>query len=200
VRKAATAILLVAAATALVAAIMSRSRIGHPVTEPMRQSAHDATGKRLPLDQLIFTRLPGITPAIDQPLPIVLIFIKDDCPCSEAAEPCFQLLHNSHSKNARFIGVIEGDTEVARSWADRHKTPYPVLADPNLEIIRACDAKNSAYAALVLPDGTISRLWPGYSAPMLRELSAQIAALTATNEPPPNMTDAPQTLTSGCPF
>jgi peroxiredoxin len=200
VKNTVTAILLVAAAAALIAAVATRARIGHPVSEQMRLDARHATGKQLPIEKLILARLSISKTSPDPAATIVLIFIKDECPCSEAAEPCFQRLHSAHGVHARFIGVIEGDEATARSWVDRHKTPYPVIADPSLDLIHACGAKNSAYTALVLPDGSISRLWPGYSAPMLREVSAVIAAGTATPEPTLDVADAPEALTSGCPF
>ena len=61
----------------------------------------------------------------------MLAFIKDGCPCSEAAEPYFHQLHAAYGSRAGFLGVIDGDVAAARDWSVRHATPYPVLADPN---------------------------------------------------------------------
>src|SRR5262249_36098060 len=130
----------------------------------------------------------------------VLIFIKDGCPCSEAAEPCFRRLHEAYGRRVRFLGVVDGGPSVARDWVDRHRTPYPVYPDLELAVIRACWAERSAYAALVTAGGTIDRLWPGYSAGMIRELGARLAALAGTAEAPIDVSDAPSELTSGCSF
>ncbi len=132
--------------------------------------------------------------------PSVIIFIKDGCPCSTSAEPYFQSVHDVYGERARFVGVIDGDVDIAQRWVDEHETPFPVLTDPDLEIIQAFEATNSAYVAVIDRDGQIVKIFPGYSAEMLVELGMRLAELTGLDEEVLDVRDAPLTYYSGCPF
>jgi peroxiredoxin len=196
-------ILLLAGLLALAAAIFLPASSSHPVTPAMVAAAGAKSGSRVPEISLEGSdgRMSSIA-EIAGYRPAVLIFIKDGCPCSELAEPYFQRLHAIYGVHAAFVGVIDGDAAVARSWAGRHQSPspFPVLADPDQSVIRACGAERSAYVALVAPGGAIDRLWPGYSAEMLAELKSQLAARTGLPESPIENKDAPKALSSGCAF
>lgn len=188
-RKFATWLLLLAAAAALLAAIAIRSRVGHPVTRRMQAAAKTAAGRPAP-------PLPGVAWG----RPIVLFFIQDGCPCSEAAEPYFQRLAAAYGAHVRFFGIVEGEPDVADRWRREHQTPYPVLADPERAIIRGSRAERSAYTVLITADGVVERLWPGYSAAMLRDLGARLADAVGIDQSDLDLEGAPEVLTSGCPF
>jgi peroxiredoxin len=196
-------ILLLAGLLALAAAIFLPASSSHPVTPAMLTAAGAKSGSRVPEISLEGSdgRMSSIA-EIAGYRPAVLIFIKDGCPCSELAERYFQRLHAIYGAHAAFVGVIDGDAAVARSWASRHQSPspFPVLADPDQSVIRACGAERSAYVALVSLGGAIDRLWPGYSAEMLAELGSQLAAKTGLSESPIDHKDAPKALSSGCAF
>jgi peroxiredoxin len=132
--------------------------------------------------------------------PVVLGFIQDGCPCSTAAEPFFADLHRAYGDGATFLGVIDGDRKVASRWVAEHRTPFPVLADPDLAIIRAFGARNSAYLALIDPEGRIDGLWPGFSESILLEISGRLAALLVRPEADISAAEAPELPYSGCPF
>ncbi|SIO64926.1 Peroxiredoxin [Singulisphaera sp. GP187] len=188
-RKVATILLLVAAAAAFTAAIATRSRIGHPVTARMRADAGAVAGR------------PALSlPEAARERPTVLIFIKDGCPCSEAADPCFRRLFTAYGDRVAFLGIIDGESPEAARWTREHDTPYPVIADPDLKVVNAYHAERSAYVALVTQQGTVDRLWPGYSAGMLRELGARLASAVGVPEVRLDVGDAPDVLTSGCTF
>ena len=131
--------------------------------------------------------------------PLVLTFVKDGCPCSEAAQPFFNRLHAAYPE-AEMFGVIDVEAEPATRWAGRFHVTYPLLLDPGLGIIRAYNAENSAYVVLVDAQGRIRKHWPGYSAGMLRELGATLAGLIGTTDRPIDVADAPDEAYSGCPF
>ncbi|WP_237722441.1 peroxiredoxin family protein [Singulisphaera acidiphila] len=188
-RRIATVLLLVAAGAAFVAAIATRSRVGHPVTARMQAAAGAVAGSLVPS-----------LPERAQGRPMVIIFIKDGCPCSEAADPCFRRLFMAYRGRVAFVGVIDGETPDAERWTREHDTPYPVIADPDLKIVHAYQAERSAYVALVTREGTVDRLWPGYSASMLRELGTRLAAGVGVTEVKLDVSDAPEELTSGCSF
>jgi peroxiredoxin len=132
--------------------------------------------------------------------PVVVVFIKDGCPCSADAEPFFARLRAAYGDRLRFAGVIDGRIEAARAYATAARVPYPVLTDPDKAIIRSYRAENSVYVALVRPDGVIDTLWPGYSAEMLQDLGGRVACLAGTAEVPLDLRGAPAVLTTGCPF
>lgn len=132
--------------------------------------------------------------------PVFLVFIKDGCPCSEDASPLYERLFRAYGERVRFLGVINGDVEVARSWAAANRVSYPILADPELAIIHAYEAGNSAYTALVDRSGTLEVLWPGYSKGMLREASERVARLAGVEPVPVDTTGAPEQMLTGCPF
>jgi peroxiredoxin len=132
--------------------------------------------------------------------PAVLIFIKEDCPCSRAAEPFFQRIHAAGRGWVPFYGVIDGGVEVAQRWADQSHSVFPILADPELKIIHAYKAESSAYVAFVGPEGQIEKLWAGYSESMLRELADRMARWVKPGMEPFDVSDAPAELYSGCPY
>ncbi len=156
---------------------------------PAGLAADDAAGTAFDLDSLT-----------TEGRPLVVIFIKDGCPCSTSAEPFFRRLHFAYGDRATFLGVIDGGPSSARRWADDHHTPFPVLADPGTAWARAFGAESSAYVAVVAPGGQVEALWPGYSAPMLVELGATIARLAGVAPVPVEAADAPAELYTGCPF
>lgn len=130
--------------------------------------------------------------------PVVLLFIKDGCPCSTAAQPFFNRLSNLYS-GTQFFGVINGDIATAKEWGTKHRVPFPILADADLKIVHAYEAERSAYSAVVL-QGVIMHLWPGYSAAMLNEMGELLSK--ATNQPliRVDTKNAPEEPFSGCSF
>jgi peroxiredoxin len=132
--------------------------------------------------------------------PLVVVFIKDGCPCSAEAEPFFARPRAAYGDRLRFAGVIDGPAEAARNYAKEVGAAYPILADPDKAIIHRYRAENSVYVALVRPDGVIDTLWPGYSAEMLRELGRRVARLAGVAEMPLDVRNAPSVMTTGCPF
>ena len=153
---------------------------------PFRAEAGD--GRTLDLD--------GLT----QDRPLVMIFIKQGCPCSVAAQPYFNRLAAAFGGKANVVGVIDGDAGAAAAWGSVHKVRYPILADPDLAIVRGYGAEASVYTALVAPGGTVEHLWPGYSAGMLAEVAARVAVHCQSEIPPIDSAGAPAELSTGCTF
>ncbi len=132
--------------------------------------------------------------------PLVLVFIRRDCPCNVEFEPFFHRLAGRYRDVAEFAGVIDAGADAAFSYATANKTPYRVLADPDRAIIDRFEAKNGGYVALLRPEGAIDTLWPGCSAVMMRELGRRIAELGAVTERSIDVAGMPGALTTGCPF
>jgi peroxiredoxin len=173
----------------------------HPVTATMSEAAGTMAGRRATTLEADGTDGRPHSPATDsERRPLVLFFIQDGCPCSEAADPYFRQLHAAYGSRASFLGVIDGDLTAAREWSARHGTPYPILADPERRIISACKAERSAYVMLVARGGAVEALWPGYSSRMLAEVGARLARLTGTAQIALDTRGAPPDPVSGCPF
>jgi peroxiredoxin len=132
--------------------------------------------------------------------PVVLVFIKDGCPCSQEAQHFFNILSHEFGKQGRFFGVFDGSVDRARKWASRYHAAFPLLSDPDFRIVREYHAENSAYLALIARGGTIEKLWPGYSVDMLNEAAKCLARLTRVNAKPIDFRDAPTEMTTGCPY
>ena len=96
--------------------------------------------------------------------------------------------------------MIDGDLGPANLWAKKIRVSYPLLLDPNLQLVRAYGVENSAYAVLVDQKGQITMHWPGYCASMLQELGANLARLTGSAVRPIDTVDAPVEFYSGCPY
>lgn len=131
--------------------------------------------------------------------PVVLTFIQRECPCSVAAQPFFNRLAAAY-RGATFLGVIDAEEATARRWATTQRVGYPLLLDPDLELVQACGVENSAYVVVVDPAGRIAAYWPGFSVGMLNDLSAVLARLTASAEQAIDTTEAPVELYTGCPY
>ena len=132
--------------------------------------------------------------------PIALVFIKDGCPCSEAAQPYYNQLCDAYGERVRFFGVIDGDVEVAKRWAIKNRARFPLLCDPSLQIAHHFKAENSAYLALVAKGGKIEECWPGYSGKMLDDACVRLAQLAGIARKTIDVKNAPDEMYTGCPF
>ncbi|MCW5943084.1 MAG: redoxin domain-containing protein [Fimbriimonadaceae bacterium] len=177
------------------------SKPRHPVTATMAEEAEanarkpappfdgvDAAGRERTLESLTHGR------------PLVLYFVKDGCPCSVDAEPLYQRMAAKFGAKANFAAVINGGQVVADKWLKVMKTPYPVILDPDMKVIKDYGIERSVYLALIDAQRRIVKLWPGYSASMLKELNAALSKATDTEETPFDPLYAPVELSSGCSF
>lgn len=180
-------LLLAGAAVAVLAAILITPRVGHPVTPWMSQAATAMSGTPVKPEA-------GLTCG----KPTVSFFILPGCPCSEAYESFTHELFRAYGMSVNFVGVVAGDEQDVEAWRSKHNTPFPLIQDPDHKLARAYGAKRSAYTVLITEDQTINRVWPGYSAEMLREVGALFSATMNTPEVTLEVGDAPSSLTSGC--
>ncbi len=132
--------------------------------------------------------------------PVVLVFLKEGCPCNAEFEPFIRRVERLYGDSVRFAGVIDASPESARTYAQGLHIDRPVLADPDRRIIGQFRAENGGYMALLTPDGVVDGFWPGCSADGMKELGRRIARLAGLEERPLDVTDMPGPLTTGCPF
>jgi peroxiredoxin len=132
--------------------------------------------------------------------PVALVFIKEGCPCSVESQPFFNRLHEAYGAAVPFFGVIDAPVGRAGKWAEVNHAAFPLLSDVELKIVHDYKAESSAYLAVVSKGGAIEKLWPGYSAAMIREASACLAKLAEIEPKPIDATGAPEEMLTGCPF
>jgi hypothetical protein len=132
--------------------------------------------------------------------PVVLVFLKEGCPCNLDFEPYFQRVERLYRGAVRFAAVIDAGPTAAHRYARLQQVPYPVLADPGRDIIRRCHAENGGYAVLLSADGVIDGAWPGCSPDTLRALGRRIARLAGLEERSLDVAGMSDALLTGCPF
>ncbi len=107
--------------------------------------------------------------------PVFFYFIKEDCPINADAVKYYTRLSAAYKDKAQLVGVFNGDEKQFANWQKRYKVPFTVLLDPDMKIIKGYKAQASPWVMEVDSKGKVAKVWPGYSAPMLNELSASMA-------------------------
>ncbi len=173
----------------------------HRVTHEMAEASSQLAGAPAPDFQVrtVNGQLTGLA-ELTRHGPCVLTFIKDGCPCSIAAQRYFNRLAEAYGDVAVFAGIIDVEAESASEWAERFGLTYSLLLDPKLELVRSYSAPNSAYVVLISPDQHIVRQWPGFSEPMLTELSTQLARMGGVASRPVDFSLSPKQDYTGCPY
>lgn len=173
----------------------------HPVTPEMWEDAKLRTDTPAPNFEVTDTTGKTHTLAsLTGEKPLLLYFILDGCPCSIDSEPLFQRLYLHHEGRANFLGVTNGSEEIAKMWVKDWISPYPVAANPSLDVMNTYKVERSVYCLLIDKDGEIVKMWPGYSAEMMVEASKLISDLTGEKTAPFDPLYAPKEMTSGCSF
>ncbi len=132
--------------------------------------------------------------------PQFVYFIKRDCPCSVDSQPLYAKLQKRYGKQVEFVGVSDAFPSEAKKWALQMDMQYPIISDPEIDVMKAYSVEHSVYAMLVSKAGKIVRMWPGYSADMLIEVSNLIAKELGQKPEPFDPQYAPKEMLSGCKF
>jgi hypothetical protein len=132
--------------------------------------------------------------------PVLLVFIKEGCPCSVEFEPYFHRIYDAYHAAVRVLGVIDGAQSTADRFAAANSVPYPVVADPHEWLIGRFEAKNGGYVALLDSEGVVAGFWPGFSEEAMSDLGRRMSRLAGVAEQPIATAGLPKKLTTGCPF
>ncbi|MFQ3587671.1 MAG: redoxin domain-containing protein [Fimbriimonadaceae bacterium] len=189
-----------AAADSQIVILSSDADPKHPVTDKMLEVTGRMASVAAPLfeAQAADGRTVRLADLLGRGKPIVMISVLDGCPCNTDAQPLFNRLYDRYRHAAHFLNVIASPIEKAQIWAHEHDLQYPILADPDLKILRPYKSERSVYVTLIRPDGGIDKMWPGYSADMLIELDTKLAQITGLDVPRFDPLYAPTKLSSGC--
>jgi peroxiredoxin len=181
--------------------VADRTREKHPVT-PRLLADSNAMLSRSVAD-LAATAHDGRRrgwPELSGGQPVVVVFIKDGCPCSREFEPFFRRVASLYAGHVRLVGVIDAPVKAAQEYAAREHVAHLILADSQQRIIRRLDARHGGYVALLRSDGVIDGFWPGCTAATMQELGRRIARLAGVAQRPLEVTGMPAALITGCPF
>jgi peroxiredoxin Q/BCP len=107
--------------------------------------------------------------------PVHLYFIKEGCPVNHRAAPHVTKIDSTYSGKAKIIGVYNGSLAGAKRWASRYGAKYPILADPDLKIIRSFGAPYSPFLISVDKSGKVENVLEGLSPRELTRLNAGAA-------------------------
>ena len=123
-------------------------------------SLPDATGRRISLDELAGRHV------------VLYFYPKDDTPgCTKEACGFRDAWDQLQSLGVVVLGVSADDAESHRRFAAKHRLPFPLLSDPDREVMRAYGAygQKSMYGKQVTgvirstvwigPDGRVRRHW-----------------------------------------
>ena len=173
----------------------------HPVTPEMTVKT-DAVAKKVApaftVKDVVGKEVTLASPAAERPQ--FVYFVMDGCPCSFDAEPLFHDLSKQFEGEVDFVSITDAKPEKGKKWFTQMLVPYPVIADPELELINAYKATNSVFSVLIDKNGHIDKMWPGYSVDILKEMNSRMAKLAGVEEKQFDTKYAPIKKTSGCAF
>jgi peroxiredoxin len=175
--------------------------VRHYVTKEMEIETAAAKNRRLP--ELPGTTELGKTVDLAPPngkLPQFVLFIKSACPCNIDAQPLFNRLARKYEGKVEFLGVIDGNRDEARDYAERYTVSFPVVADKEEHIIKGFQAKGGLYSVLVARNGHIVKMWPGYSVDILAEMNRLLSEEVGVQVTPFDPQYAPKVKAAGCAF
>jgi hypothetical protein len=128
---------------------------------------------------------------VAQKAPAVLYFVKTDCGSNPAALPLVQSLYAANSKSEKFYVVLNADASAAAQWAKDNNTTFPIIPDPDKEIIEKYNVEFSQTGVLVDSDLKEVKRFAGYGKPVLEDLNKTLggdgpAAAVDLSAAPPN--------------
>lgn len=188
------------ARTASTSDLVAATKVRHPVTESMLKATGAMSRRAAPYFKVQDAHGKPVQIGGSGNRPQFVYFILKGCPCSIEAQLYFNRVYDRFHGRADVIGVINTDRGGALDFAGQSSVLGPIVADEPLTIIHAFGAKESTYSALIGADGTIEKMWPGYSAGMLQDLNVRLAKSTHVEATPLDVRYAPPKLESGCFF
>lgn len=107
--------------------------------------------------------------------PVFLYFVKEFCSSNPSSVPEFRKIHAAYKDKANFVGVINATADAATKWKAENKVEFPILADPDLKIIKGFGLTRSQYTFQVGKDGKVIEAYPGWGQNALNPVNVALA-------------------------
>jgi bilirubin oxidase len=124
--------------------------------------------------------------------PLLLFFVKEDCPCSRDAAAFVNQLARLVGPS-RVVGVIDSDPTKGREWQKSVAAQFRVVCDPNLSMAKEFGVTRGASFAIV-SNAMSAKVYGGYSAGWLRRMASKLG----TGDASLLFADAPTKPRAGC--
>jgi peroxiredoxin len=182
--------------------LLLREQKDHPVTDQMWKDARSLDGIKAPEFTLEDTESNVVTlnKLIEGGKPVVIFFIERQCPCCLSAKYFVDKFIDLYGNQISVVGVINANHEQALLWKRVTKPHFRIVEDPYQKAIQLYKAERGVYTALIKPDGTIYKAYPGYDIKMLQEISGKLAEFAGVPVKNYISPAAPKVTTSGCTF
>ncbi len=117
--------------------------------------------------------------------PVLLVFVKDDCPTCRFAMPFLERLHAAlEYAGVRVYGIAQDDRDRAAAFARETGARFPILIDGGpLEVSRAFGLQTVPSLFLVGGDGRVERYQPGFHRKNYESIAAELAAGAGSQAP-----------------
>ncbi|MEW6052121.1 MAG: TlpA disulfide reductase family protein [Candidatus Zixiibacteriota bacterium] len=97
----------------------------------------------------------------DAPRTILVMFSPGCSACKDNTTFWQELFERSASSRFRYLGMCVGTEDDARAYATEHGLTFPILAVTDERLIGAYNGHVLPQTAIVSPEGTIVKSWPG---------------------------------------
>lgn len=111
---------------------------------------------------------------------VYFYFIKEGCPVNHRAAPFVTKMTGEYGEKANLVGIYNGSVADAKKWASRYGAKYPILADPDLKLIRSYGVPYSPFVVGVGKDGKVVEVLEGLSDKELGKLNGGLATNCST--------------------
>lgn len=182
--------------------LQMREQKNHPVTDQMWKDAKSLDSVKAPEFDLKDTdgNEVSVKKLTEGNRPLLIFFIERQCPCCLGAKYFVDKFVDLYGDKISVVGVINANHEQALLWKKGTKPRFRIIEDPYQKAIQLYKAERGVYTALIKPDGTIFKAYPGYDIKMLQEISGKLAEFAGIPVKEYISPAAPKVTTSGCTF
>lgn len=124
--------------------------------------------------------------------PVYLYFVKKDCPVNAKAVSLFNDIYKAYSGKANIVAIFNGDADELKAYESDHPMSIPIVMDPKQEIVSKYLVERSPWMIEVQQDGTVGKIWKGYSQQFLGEINDAVAAASKQEPAKVSFKDAPK--------
>ena len=112
--------------------------------------------------------------------PVFVTFFKDPCPHNPRSMPHLNAMKEAYGEKVTIIGIVRTANDgTAKTFAQQLSAKFPMLADPNSQLINAFKTAYSL-CTFEIKQGKITRVFEGYGQNELKAFNAALAEAAGT--------------------